>query len=41
MGYDFTQYIITRMKRMKDTIRMYLPGMDHAGIATQAKVESN
>ena len=34
------QDIITRMKRMQGYDTLYLPGMDHAGIATQAKVEA-
>jgi valyl-tRNA synthetase len=33
------QDIIIRMKRMQGYNALYLPGMDHAGIATQAKVE--
>lgn len=33
------QDIITRYKRLKGFDVLYLPGMDHAGIATQAKVE--
>jgi len=33
------QDIIVRMKRMQGFETLYLPGMDHAGIATQAKVE--
>lgn len=33
------QDIIIRMKRMQGYDALYLPGMDHAGIATQAKVE--
>lgn len=33
------QDIITRMKRMQGYDVLWLPGMDHAGIATQAKVE--
>lgn len=32
--------IITRYKRMKGFDVLWLPGMDHAGIATQAKVEA-
>ena len=28
------------MKRMQGYDTLYLPGMDHAGIATQAKVEA-
>src|SRR5699024_10761614 len=32
--------IITRMKRMQGYDTLYLPGMDHAGIATQTKVEA-
>lgn len=39
MGYNL-QDIITRMKRMQGYDTLYLPGMDHAGIATQAKVEA-
>ncbi|MBM7541799.1 valine--tRNA ligase [Amphibacillus cookii] len=39
-AWDTTlQDIITRMKRMQGFDVLYLPGMDHAGIATQAKVE--
>lgn len=34
------QDIITRMKRMQGYDVLFLPGMDHAGIATQAKVEA-
>ncbi|MET0959813.1 MAG: valine--tRNA ligase, partial [Psychrobacillus psychrotolerans] len=33
------QDIIVRMKRMQGYDALWLPGMDHAGIATQAKVE--
>nr|WP_277871015.1 valine--tRNA ligase [Culicoidibacter larvae] len=33
------QDIIIRMKRLQGFDALYLPGMDHAGIATQAKVE--
>ena len=33
------QDIIARYKRMKGFDMLYLPGMDHAGIATQAKVD--
>lgn len=33
------QDIIIRRKRMQGYNALYLPGMDHAGIATQAKVE--
>jgi valyl-tRNA synthetase len=33
------QDIIIRQKRMKGYDTLWLPGMDHAGIATQAKVE--
>ncbi|MCL2559263.1 MAG: valine--tRNA ligase [Turicibacter sp.] len=33
------QDIIVRMKRMQGFETLFLPGMDHAGIATQAKVE--
>ncbi|WP_017472740.1 valine--tRNA ligase [Amphibacillus jilinensis] len=40
-AWDTTlQDIITRMKRMQGFDALYLPGMDHAGIATQAKVEA-
>lgn len=40
-AWDTTlQDIITRMKRMQGYNTLYLPGMDHAGIATQAKVEA-
>lgn len=39
-AWDTTlQDILTRMKRMQGYDTLYLPGMDHAGIATQAKVE--
>ena len=33
------QDILTRMKRMQGYDVLWLPGMDHAGIATQAKVD--
>jgi len=33
------QDIIIRRKRMQGFDALYLPGMDHAGIATQAKVD--
>ncbi len=37
---DFTlQDILTRMKRMQGYDTLWLPGSDHAGIATQTKVE--
>ncbi|MDL4841686.1 valine--tRNA ligase [Aquibacillus rhizosphaerae] len=40
-AWDTTlQDIITRMKRMQGYDVLYLPGMDHAGIATQSKVEA-
>lgn len=40
-AWDTTlQDIITRMNRMQGYDVLYLPGMDHAGIATQAKVEA-
>ena len=40
-AWDTTlQDIITRMKRMQGYDTLYLPGMDHAGIATQSKVEA-
>lgn len=39
-AWDVTlQDIIARIKRMQGFDTLYLPGMDHAGIATQAKVE--
>ena len=39
--YDTTlQDIIIRRKRMQGYDALYLPGMDHASIATQAKVEA-
>ncbi|MCZ8533053.1 valine--tRNA ligase [Psychrobacillus psychrodurans] len=39
-AWDTTlQDIIVRMKRMQGYDALWLPGMDHAGIATQAKVE--
>ena len=34
------QDIITRYKRMQGYDMLYLPGMDHAGIATQARVDA-
>lgn len=34
------QDILIRMKRMQGYDALWLPGMDHAGIATQAKVEA-
>ncbi|SDK41216.1 valine--tRNA ligase [Sediminibacillus albus] len=40
-AWDSTlQDIITRIKRMQGYDVLWLPGMDHAGIATQAKVEA-
>ncbi|WP_117170457.1 valine--tRNA ligase [Paraliobacillus sediminis] len=40
-AWDTTlQDMITRIKRMQGYDVLYLPGMDHAGIATQAKVEA-
>lgn len=40
-AWDTTlQDIIIRMKRMQGYDALWLPGMDHAGIATQAKVEA-
>ncbi|WP_102026871.1 valine--tRNA ligase [Salirhabdus sp. Marseille-P4669] len=40
-AWDTTlQDIITRYKRMQGYDVLWLPGMDHAGIATQAKVEA-
>jgi len=40
-AWDTTlQDILTRMKRMQGYDALWLPGMDHAGIATQAKVEA-
>ena len=39
-AWDTTlQDILTRLKRMQGYDVLWLPGMDHAGIATQAKVE--
>jgi len=39
-AWDTTlQDIVVRMKRMQGYDALWLPGMDHAGIATQAKVE--
>lgn len=39
-AFDFTlQDIMARMKRMQGFDALWLPGTDHAGIATQAKVE--
>jgi valyl-tRNA synthetase len=35
------QDILTRWKRMQGYNVLWLPGMDHAGIATQARVEEN
>src|SRR5699024_3192450 len=38
-AWDTTlQDIITRQKRMQGIVMLYLPDMDHAGIATQARV---
>ena len=40
-AWDTTlQDIIVRQKRMQGYDTLWLPGMDHAGIATQAKVEA-
>lgn len=40
-AWDTTlQDILTRQKRMQGFDALYLPGMDHAGIATQAKVDA-
>ncbi|QTM99977.1 valine--tRNA ligase [Sediminibacillus dalangtanensis] len=40
-AWDTTlQDLITRMKRMQGYDVLWLPGMDHAGIATQAKIEA-
>jgi len=40
-AWDTTiQDLIIRLKRMEGYNALYLPGMDHAGIATQAKVEA-
>lgn len=40
-AWDTTlQDIIVRMKRMQGYDTLWLPGMDHAGIATQARVEA-
>ena len=40
-AWDTTlQDIIIRFKRMQGYNAMWLPGMDHAGIATQAKVDA-
>ncbi len=40
-AWDTTlQDIITRFKRMQGYDMLWLPGMDHAGIATQAKVDA-
>ena len=38
VGYNPSRYLI-RQKRMQGFDTLWLPGMDHAGIATQAKVE--
>ena len=35
------QDILTRVKRMQGYSALWLPGTDHAGIATQIKVEEN
>ena len=35
-----TQDTLIRFKRMKGYEALFLPGMDHAGISTQAKVEA-
>mgnify|MGYP003294537397 CR=1 FL=1 len=43
MGHAFQQTIqdiIIRRKRMQGFDALWLPGMDHAGIATQAKVDA-
>ena len=32
--------MLIRQRECKDMIALWLPGMDHAGIATQAKVEA-
>lgn len=41
-AWDVTlQDVIIRQKRMQGYDTLWLPGMDHAGIATQAKVEEN
>src|SRR5699024_9734876 len=40
-AWDTTlQDMIVRQKRMQGFDTLWLPGMDHAGIATQAKVEA-
>ncbi|MFC4618154.1 valine--tRNA ligase [Camelliibacillus cellulosilyticus] len=40
-AWDTTmQDLLTRYKRMQGYDALYLPGMDHAGIATQAKVDA-
>lgn len=40
-AWDTTlQDIVIREKRMQGFDTLWLPGMDHAGIATQAKVEA-
>ncbi|PJH64397.1 class I tRNA ligase family protein, partial [Salmonella enterica] len=40
-AWDITlQDIIIRQKRMQGYDTLWLPGMDHAGIATQSKVEA-
>ena len=40
-AWDVTlQDMIIRQKRMQGYDTLYLPGMDHAGIATQARVEA-
>ena len=40
-AWDTTlQDMIIRYKRMQGYDALWLPGMDHAGIATQAKVEA-
>src|SRR5690554_3538837 len=35
------QDIIVRRKRMQGFDTLYLPGMDHAGIATQARIDES
>lgn len=44
IGHGLTAAVedcLTRWNRMKGKITLYLPGTDHAGIATQTVVEKN
>ena len=40
LGIQHCKILLIRMKRMQGYDALWLPGMDHAGIATQAKVEA-